>query len=57
MYDSVLSITHHELKDGHWATRNWDQQFQTINTTTSQKKETKIFFIRNLGSYLQKLVN
>ena len=29
-------------KNGHWIARSWDQQFQTFNTTTSQKKETKI---------------
>ena len=28
-------------KNGHWVSRNWDQQFQTLNTTTSQKKEQK----------------
>ena len=39
-------------KNGHWVTRNWDQQFQTLNSTTSQKRKTKICFIRNLGSYL-----
>ena len=36
--------------------KNWDQEFQTLNTTSSQKKETKICFIYNLGSYLLELV-
>ena len=28
-------------QNGHLVARNWDQQFQTFNTTTSQKKEQK----------------
>ena len=55
----TVSVVLHIMnkKKGHRVTRNWDQQFQTLNTTTSQKKETKICFIQNLGSYLLKLVN